>query len=143
MSTAVQVQYRRGTASQIASFTGAQGEMAVDTTNNRVVVQDGATAGGFAAAKLSETQTISRTTVSDANYSAATTDRSIAYTALTAARTVTLPAASSFPGRSRMRPGTARRRNRSRWRVRHPSPISSRHRIANRLLHWRTRRDGR
>lgn len=54
MTTAVQVQYRRGTSSQLATFTGAQGEMVVDTTNNRVVVQDGATAGGFPAAKLSE-----------------------------------------------------------------------------------------
>ena len=54
MTTAVQVQYRRGTSSQVASFTGAQGEMVVDTTNNRVVVQDGATAGGLPAAKLSE-----------------------------------------------------------------------------------------
>ena len=54
MATAVQVQYRRGTAAQVAAFTGAAGEMVVDTTNNRVVVQDGATAGGFPAAKLSE-----------------------------------------------------------------------------------------
>ena len=57
MTTAVQVQYRRGTASQVAAFTGAQGELVVDTTNNRVVVQDGATAGGFAAAKLAEVVT--------------------------------------------------------------------------------------
>ena len=56
--TAVQVQYRRGTSTQIASFTGAAGELAVDTTNNRVVVQDGSTAGGFAAAKLSEVATL-------------------------------------------------------------------------------------
>jgi hypothetical protein len=54
MTTAVQVQYRRGTASQVASFTGAQGELVVDTTNNRVIVQDGATAGGFPAAKLTD-----------------------------------------------------------------------------------------
>ena len=54
MTTAVQVQYRRGTSSQVASFTGAAGEMVVDTTNNRVVVQDGSTAGGWPAAKLSE-----------------------------------------------------------------------------------------
>jgi hypothetical protein len=54
MTTAVQVQYRRGTASQVASFAGAQGEMVIDTTNNRVVVQDGATSGGWPAAKLSE-----------------------------------------------------------------------------------------
>ncbi|MFZ1961432.1 MAG: hypothetical protein WAU63_09320 [Methylovirgula sp.] len=54
MATAVQVQVRRGTASQVGTFTGAQGELVVDTTDNRVVVQDGATAGGFPAAKLSE-----------------------------------------------------------------------------------------
>src|SRR6185437_9488801 len=56
--TAVQVQYRRGTSTQIASFTGAAGELAVDTTNSRVVVQDGSTAGRFAAAKLSEVATL-------------------------------------------------------------------------------------
>jgi hypothetical protein len=54
MTTAVQVQYRRGNASQVAAFTGAQGEMVVDTTNNRIVVQDASTAGGWPAAKLSE-----------------------------------------------------------------------------------------
>jgi hypothetical protein len=58
MTTAVQVQYRRGTASQVAAFTGAQGELVVDTSNNRVVVQDGATAGGFAAAKLTDVGTV-------------------------------------------------------------------------------------
>ncbi len=57
MTTAVQVQYRRGSAAQVASFTGAAGELVVDTTNNRVVVEDGATAGGFPAAKLSEVVT--------------------------------------------------------------------------------------
>jgi Major tropism determinant N-terminal domain len=102
MATAVQVQYRRGTSSQVASFTGAAGEMVVDTTNNRVVVHDGATAGGFAAAKLSEVQTNSRTQVNDAAYTALTTDRLIAYIALTAARTVSLPAASAFPSGSRL-----------------------------------------
>jgi hypothetical protein len=54
MTTAVQVQYRRGNSAQVASFTGAQGEMVVDTTNNRVVVQDGSTAGGWPAAKLDD-----------------------------------------------------------------------------------------
>ena len=54
MTTAVQVQFRRGTQSQMASFTGAAGETNVDTTNNRVVVQDGTTAGGWPAARLSE-----------------------------------------------------------------------------------------
>jgi hypothetical protein len=49
-----QLQLRRGTSAQVAAFIGAQGEVVVDATNNRIVVQDGATAGGFAAAKLSE-----------------------------------------------------------------------------------------
>ncbi len=50
----VQVKHRRDTATNIAAFTPAQGELIVDTTNNRVVVGDGATAGGFSAAKLAE-----------------------------------------------------------------------------------------
>jgi hypothetical protein len=58
MTTAVQVQHRRGTASQVAAFTGSAGEIVVDTTNNRVVVQDGSTAGGWPAAKLSETGSV-------------------------------------------------------------------------------------
>ncbi len=45
-----QLQLRRGTAAQLASFTGAQGEAVVDTTNNRIVVNDGSTAGGWPAA---------------------------------------------------------------------------------------------
>jgi hypothetical protein len=49
-----QLQLRRGTAAQVAVFTGAQGEVVVDTTNNRLVLQDGATAGGIPIAKLSE-----------------------------------------------------------------------------------------
>src|SRR5579885_2334118 len=54
MTSATQVQRRRGTAAQVAAFTGAQGEIVIDTTNNRVVVQDGVTPGGWPAAKLSE-----------------------------------------------------------------------------------------
>jgi len=52
-----QLQLRRGTATQIAAFTGAQGEVVVDTTNNRAVVCDGSTVGGWPAAKLSEVAT--------------------------------------------------------------------------------------
>jgi len=44
MST--QVQYRRGTGSQNNAFTGALGEITVDTTNWTLRVHDGATAGG-------------------------------------------------------------------------------------------------
>jgi hypothetical protein len=49
-----QLQLRRDTAANVAAATGAQGEPWVDTTNNRLIVNDGATAGGWAAAKLSE-----------------------------------------------------------------------------------------
>jgi hypothetical protein len=44
MST--QVQYRRGTGSQNNAFTGALGEITVDTTNWTLRVHDGVTAGG-------------------------------------------------------------------------------------------------
>lgn len=45
MSTVVQ--RRRGTTAEHATFTGALGELTVDTTKDTVVVHDGATAGGF------------------------------------------------------------------------------------------------
>ena len=44
MST--QIQTRRGTTTQHSSFTGAAGEITVDTDKNVVVVHDGSTAGG-------------------------------------------------------------------------------------------------
>jgi len=43
---ATQIQYRRGTAAQNNTFTGAAGEVSVDTTNNTLRVHDGVTAGG-------------------------------------------------------------------------------------------------
>lgn len=49
MSTAVQL--RRGTTAEHASFTGAVGEVTVDTTKDVTVVHDGATAGGFPTAR--------------------------------------------------------------------------------------------
>jgi hypothetical protein len=45
MATALKL--RRGTTSQHSTFTGAEGEVTVDTTKDTVVVHDGATAGGF------------------------------------------------------------------------------------------------
>jgi hypothetical protein len=55
--TATQIQFRRGSAAQMATFTGAQGEVVVDTTNKRVVVHDGATAGGWPMAGLNVANT--------------------------------------------------------------------------------------
>ena len=44
---ATQVQNRRGTTAEHSTFTGAVGELTVDTTKDVVVVHDGSTAGGF------------------------------------------------------------------------------------------------
>ena len=86
-----QLQLRRGTTSQVAAFTPQQGEVVVDTTLNKLHIGDGATAGGWAGAMAQ------RTAVANAAYSALVTDRIVAYTSLSAAQTVTLPAAASFP----------------------------------------------
>jgi len=51
---AKQVQFRRGTTSQHSTFTGAAGEITVDTDKDTVVVHDGSTAGGVPLAKSSE-----------------------------------------------------------------------------------------
>ena len=46
-----QVQFRRGTTTEHNSFTGAAGEITVDTAKKTAVVHDGATAGGIPLAK--------------------------------------------------------------------------------------------
>ena len=43
---ATQIQLRRGTATQNNAFTGAVGEVTADTTNNKLRLHDGSTAGG-------------------------------------------------------------------------------------------------
>ena len=52
-----QIQIRRGTAAENDAFTGAIGEITMDTTNNTLRVHDGATAGGTKLAKQSEIPT--------------------------------------------------------------------------------------
>jgi hypothetical protein len=49
MST--QVQFRRGTSAETAAFTGAAGEVTVNTTVNTCVVHDGVTVGGYSLAR--------------------------------------------------------------------------------------------
>ena len=41
------LQLRRGTTAEHSSFTGALGEVTVNTTKDTLVVHDGSTAGGF------------------------------------------------------------------------------------------------
>ncbi len=97
-----QLQLRRGTATQVSAFTGAQGEAVMDTTNNRLVASDGTTPGGHPAARLDEVITNTRAAVSDTAYTILATDRMVAYTALSASRAVTLPASSAFPTGTRL-----------------------------------------
>jgi len=51
---AIQVKFRRGSSGQHSSFTGANGEITVDTTNKTLRVHDGATVGGIRLAKYNE-----------------------------------------------------------------------------------------
>ena len=48
-----QIKRRRGTTTQHTSFTGAEGELTIDTTKDTVVVHDGITSGGHPLAKES------------------------------------------------------------------------------------------
>lgn len=45
MST--QVQFKRGTTSEHSSFTGANGEITINTTKKALVIHDGSTQGGI------------------------------------------------------------------------------------------------
>ena len=49
-----QIQIRRGTATEHENFTGAIGEITMDTTNKTLRVHDGETAGGTVLAKSSQ-----------------------------------------------------------------------------------------
>lgn len=55
---AIQLQVRRGTANQHTTFTGASGELTLDTTNNSLHVHDGSTPGGHESAKANLTNVI-------------------------------------------------------------------------------------
>ena len=44
---ATEIQFRRGTTSQHSSFTGAVGEITVDTDKDTAVVHNNSTAGGI------------------------------------------------------------------------------------------------
>ena len=61
MPTALQL--RRGTTSQNDSFTGAVGEISVDTTLDTLRVHDGSTAGGFVTSNTTSAQTLTNKTL--------------------------------------------------------------------------------
>lgn len=57
------VQFRRGTTSQNNAFTGAVGELSVDTQLDTIRVHDGSTAGGFELVQKAATQTLTNKTI--------------------------------------------------------------------------------
>ena len=62
--TATQTQLRRGSTADHATFTGAVGEVTVDTTKDTLVIHDGATAGGFPLARADQAQPVDATLTS-------------------------------------------------------------------------------
>ena len=60
---AIQVQFRRGTTAQNNAFTGAIGEVTVDTNLMTIRVHDGVTAGGVSSVSTTGTQTLTNKTL--------------------------------------------------------------------------------
>ena len=60
---ASQLKLRRGTTAQHSTFTGASGEVTVDTTKKTLVVHDGVTAGGIPLQKEAFQQSVTGATV--------------------------------------------------------------------------------
>lgn len=56
------VQFRRGTTEQNNNFTGAAGEISIDTTIDTIRVHDGATQGGFPLVNTTSSQTLANKT---------------------------------------------------------------------------------
>ena len=57
------LQFRRGTTSQNNSFTGAVGEISVDTTLDTLRIHDGSQAGGFEITQNAAAQTLTNKTL--------------------------------------------------------------------------------
>ena len=57
------LQFRRGTTAQNNSFTGALGEISIDTQLDTIRVHDGSTAGGFELVQKVTTQTLTNKTL--------------------------------------------------------------------------------
>ena len=62
-----QIQIRRGTATEHEMFTGAIGEVTMDTTNNTLRVHDGQTLGGVALARADSVPDLSKITPENAH----------------------------------------------------------------------------
>ncbi len=71
------LQFRRGTTSQNNSFTGALGELSVDTDLDTLRIHDGSTAGGFTLVQTAATQTLTNKTLTSPVINTATFGTSI------------------------------------------------------------------
>jgi hypothetical protein len=86
------VQFRRGTTAQHGSFTGAVGEITVDTDKDTAVVHDGSTAGGYPLLKEASVGTTVQSYDADlAAIAALSTTGLINRTGAGTAATVTVP----------------------------------------------------
>jgi hypothetical protein len=83
----LQVQFRRGTTQQNQSFTGAAGEISVDTTLKQLRLHDGSTAGGSALPAVGTVNTFTNTQVFNGSASV------VGSTFLNASETVSIVAA--------------------------------------------------
>jgi len=79
----LQFQHRRGTTTQNNTFTGAAGELSVDSTLNIIRLHDGSTAGGFPVVMSSATQTLSNKTLTAPTISGGLTVDTITASGLT------------------------------------------------------------
>jgi hypothetical protein len=62
-----QVQFRRGSTAQNNSFTGAAGELSINTSNSTIRVHDGSTAGGSELATVASTSSATNLTTGTLN----------------------------------------------------------------------------
>jgi len=67
-----QLQFRRGTTAQNNAFTGAAGEISIDSTIDTARVHDGTTAGGFELTQNTATQTLTNKTLTSPTINSAT-----------------------------------------------------------------------
>lgn len=67
-----QVQFRRGTTTQNNNFTGASGEISIDTTLGTLRVHNGSTAGGQAMVGETASQTLTNKTLTSPTINSAT-----------------------------------------------------------------------
>lgn len=66
---ATQVQFRRGTTAQHNTFTGALGEVTLDTDKDTLIIHDGSTAGGVSEiVTKTATQTLSNKTLTSPTF---------------------------------------------------------------------------